>query len=265
MAKLTGGILFTGSLEGLNAYKDPNSDDIIIRKKGGPTVEQIKNSSQFENTRRCINEFGGCSTASRFIRSGLKHLKPLMHKDLAGQILAHIKPLLKEDKQNEWGNRSFYFGRNPQLLTDYNLNSLNPFDSVVLKPINSSLSRNAISSSISIPALNGESDLNIPGHYNTYRFVAGISILPDLFSMGKKYHPSHSDYDRMPPAIISSEWYSKEEGSPELQFEITYPKTPVNNAYSLMLSIGIYFGKATYAALNQEEEIAGSAKIIAVQ
>jgi hypothetical protein len=69
MAELKG-IPFIGSLGTLSAYKRKDSDKIILRGKGGPSKEQIKNGAQFELTRHNISEFGGRSKAAK--GSGLR-------------------------------------------------------------------------------------------------------------------------------------------------------------------------------------------------
>jgi len=70
MAKLISGLSFTGSLSNLSAYKMRGHDGIIVRTKGGPSKEKIKESPSFLVT-GCNNmEFGDHSTAASWTMFG---------------------------------------------------------------------------------------------------------------------------------------------------------------------------------------------------
>jgi hypothetical protein len=77
MAGQEPGFGFTGSLHNISAYKRRDMDTIIIGSKGGPSKKMIKSYSSFELTRKNNKEFGGRSTASKWIMRVLHPLKPL--------------------------------------------------------------------------------------------------------------------------------------------------------------------------------------------
>ncbi len=68
MLKLTGSILFTGSMDNFSAYTMQGYDGIILRKKGGASKEKIKTGRNFYLTRKHNAEFGASSQAGKSIR-----------------------------------------------------------------------------------------------------------------------------------------------------------------------------------------------------
>ena len=49
--------------ENCSLYKMWGAEDLVVRMAGGPTNDQIKNSSRFKSVRENNMEMGGCSTA----------------------------------------------------------------------------------------------------------------------------------------------------------------------------------------------------------
>jgi hypothetical protein len=77
---------FTGSLYNISAYKRRDMDTIIIRSNGGPSKRMIKSHPSFELTRKNNKEFGGRSTASKWIMRILYPLKPLSDYNISGPL-----------------------------------------------------------------------------------------------------------------------------------------------------------------------------------
>jgi len=69
MAKPSGIIKFVGTLDEVSSYNSVYGP--ILRKKGGPSAEQIKESPQFERTRENNEEFKQCALAGKLWRQGL--------------------------------------------------------------------------------------------------------------------------------------------------------------------------------------------------
>ena len=70
MAKLISGLSFTGTLSNMSAYKMRGHDGIILRTKGGPSKQNIKDWPSFLVT-GCNNmEFGDHSTAASWTMFG---------------------------------------------------------------------------------------------------------------------------------------------------------------------------------------------------
>jgi len=102
MAHISKGIVFTGSLANVSAYKMRGSDKIILRTKGGPSKKKIKHSPNFQNTRLLNAEFGGRATATKWIRKALRPLLPLADYNIAGPLNALLKPIQLMEHQRIW-------------------------------------------------------------------------------------------------------------------------------------------------------------------
>src|ERR1700754_381148 len=86
-----------GTLGGYSVYKRRDLDKYIVRRKGGPSKNQILNSENFINTRRNIGEFSGRSTATKFLLQALDPLRPLADYNIAGPLNALVKPIQEMD------------------------------------------------------------------------------------------------------------------------------------------------------------------------
>jgi hypothetical protein len=76
MAKMNDAFSFTGPVSNFSVYKMRGIDKLIVRRKGGPSKEKIKNHPRFDQVRKINAEFGGRGTASKWIMQSLWHLKP---------------------------------------------------------------------------------------------------------------------------------------------------------------------------------------------
>src|SRR3979490_2115183 len=103
MAKLEPGFGFLGGMSNVSAYKRKDMEGIILRRKGGPSKKKIKTHESFVVTRKNNEEFGGRSSASKWIRRTLLPLKPLSDYNIAGPINALLKPIQEMDSLSEFG------------------------------------------------------------------------------------------------------------------------------------------------------------------
>jgi hypothetical protein len=131
MAKQESGLGFTGSLYNISAYKRRDMDTIIIRSKGGPSKRMIKSKPSFDLTRRNNKEFGGRSTASRWIMRILYPLKPLSDYNISGPLNSILKPIQEMDTVSELGKRNIGLSKNPRLPEGFQLNRRNLSKSVL--------------------------------------------------------------------------------------------------------------------------------------
>ena len=263
MARLTSNLTFTGSVGELTAYKRKGSDSIILQQKEGPSREQIKTHPSFANTRRNNAEFGGRSTATRYIRRGLQQLSNVCDDKVAGSINAWLKPIQALDTESEWGRRSVCLSKQPYLLAGFTLNRHYPFDSVVRAPLPYTLNREALQATIAIPELLPGINLQVGESYPFYRLTAVLAIVPDVFYNNHKYFPK-PEYENLWPEAAHTEWYLAENGSPASQLTLQLLTPPADEGFSLMLSIGISLGKVGVGGVVQQAKEGGTAKIVAL-
>ncbi|MBK6937171.1 MAG: hypothetical protein IPH18_10090 [Chitinophagaceae bacterium] len=106
MAQLTGLPAFTGSMGGLSAYKMRGVDRIVLREKGGPTKQQIKNSPAYDMTRRRNTEWAGCMQMVKQVNRAIHPVRHLYGSNYSGRLAAVCKSILEEDNTGELGKRS---------------------------------------------------------------------------------------------------------------------------------------------------------------
>ena len=264
MAKMNDAFSFTGSISNISVYKMRGIDKPIVRTKGGPSKEKIKNSPKFEKTRKNNAEFGGRAAASRWIMQALWHQKPLADYNIAGPLNTLMKPIQVLDTASEPGQRNIVLSKNPRLLEGFLLNRRHPFDSVVRNPISFTLLRHDLTARIDIPALLPEINFHPQASHPMYSLVATIGLIPDLYYHQYGYQPLSEDYIETGSIMVETDWYTVMNGSPATVLELKYPIQPPDEHFSLVLAIGIRFGTMRDAVTVEQVPYAGAAKVLAM-
>jgi hypothetical protein len=253
---------FLGPIGNISVYKRRDLDKVIVRYKGGPSKRQIKESEKFEKTRRINAEFGGRSIASSWIMFAMWLQKPLADFNIAGPLNSLLRPVQELDTENEKGKRTVLLSRQPSLLEGFDLNRKRPFASIVRNPLRYTLSRAPLQATIDIPALLPGINLQTPGNYPMYSFIAILGVVPDCHFTPQGYQPSQFEQGVYPKEVYS-DWYPVLNGSAATTLEINIGNTPPWDAFTLILSIGIRFGTIGADGNIQQVKYAGSAKILA--
>lgn len=264
MARITSEITFTGSLGNVTAYRMRGVDGIVLRQKGGASKEKIKSSPAFANTRRNNAEFGGRARASRWIMRMLWPQKALADYNIAGPLNALMKPIQALDTVSEWGKRNIILSKNPRLLEGFSLNRKTPFDSMIRTSLSYSLSRETRTAHIDIPELLPGINFYAPKSHPMFSVVAVLGMMPDLYYSEMGYVPSASGYEETHVQSVSSEWCPVLKKSPATTLTLMLDAIPPDNAYSLILSVGVRFGTMQDATTVQQVKYAGCAKVLTV-
>jgi hypothetical protein len=263
MAKLTGPLSFTGKLQGISAHKRTGTDAIIIKPRYGPSKNDINTKPSYANTRRVNKEFGGRSTASKWIRDGYHALKKILDPDNLGRLNALLQAIQQMDKNSEYGKRSVALSLSRGLLAGFNLNKWHPFESTLQNPVEATISRETLKAIVTIPALLPGVNFLPPGKHPFFRIVATLNIVPDLYYHEPKYRPGVS-YEGMHPQVIKTEWLAVNAGSEVISLELQLPGSPPNEEFSLVLTLGLEMGTPHSTGLIQAVKYAGCGKILAV-
>lgn len=264
MAKLQGPFDFKGNLKGLSAYQMRGCEGIVLRESFGPSKKDIETKPSYDLTRRNIKEFGGCSTAGKWVRKAFLPLKALSDYNLSSPINALLKSIQKMDQSSEWGKRHVRISLAPQLLEGFNFNRRFPFDSVVRNPVHCSLDRASVSAVVDVPALLPALTFQAPNGHAYYRIVLTLGIVPDLYYNLPRYQPL-GNYDHFFPVMTQTEWYACKTGSPPQTLELGLSSKPENEAFSLLLSIGIQMGAVGVSGQLEPVPYNGCGKILAVR
>jgi hypothetical protein len=263
MAKLTGLLSFTGKLQGISAHKRTGTDAIIIKPRYGPSKNDIDTKPSYANTRRVNKEFGGRSTASKWIRDGYHALKKIMDPDNLGRLNSLLQAIQQLDKSSEYGKRAVALSLSRDLLAGFNLNKWHPFESTVQNPIQCTISRETVKAIVTIPSLLPGVNFFPPGKHSFFRIVATLCIVPDLYYHEQKYRPRVS-YEVMHPQVVKTEWMAASAASEAVSLELQLPGTPPNEEFSLVLTIGLEMGTPQSTGLIEAVKYAGCGKILAV-
>ena len=97
MAIIKGPVQLEGSVGGMSFYTRRGSDKIIVRAKGGPSKQAIKNSPGFENLRLNQKEWIGCTAFASKLRYAFGGLHRVADYNLTPALNAFAKNLQKTD------------------------------------------------------------------------------------------------------------------------------------------------------------------------
>lgn len=264
MARLTSEITFTGSLGNLSAYRMRGVDKTIVRKKGGPTKKQIKNSPRFDLTRRNNAEFGGRATASGWIMRMMRDQKSLADYNIAGPLNKLVQHIQLLDAKNKKGERSILFSKRPEALEGFSLNKQTYFESVVRATLTTSINKDACSARVEIPALLPGINFNPPEQHSLYSVQVMLGAVPDLVYSPVKYQPGHTGFSVIGPAVVRTPWASTRKKSETVTLDVRLNALPPDNSFVLMLTIGVCYGSMLAPEIVEQTEKAGSAKVLRV-
>lgn len=263
MAKLTGPITFTGTLGGLTAYTMRGTDKTILRRKWGPTKEDIKTKSQYDITRRNNREFAARAKGASAVQRVLQLLKPIGDHNLAGPLNGLMSTLLPLDTEGAYGRRALLLSREPWRLEGVALGRQSPFDAVLRAPVEVSLSRAGLRAEVELPALVPGVNFFPPGAYPLCRVVAVLGLVPDLFIGNDDRYAPEAGYRPLFPARADTEWFAARSGAPATTLTLALEGDPGVSSFSLLLAVGI--GAATLERGGNARPVryAGAGKILA--
>lgn len=263
MAKYKSLLTITGSLDGLTIYRLPGVADPVVRRTSGPSKEDIQTKSQYDVLRRNLAETGGRSTATSWLMKAFQALKPLADADTAGQLNRLLKVIQVGDTESEFGTRAVRFSQYPSVLHGFKLTKAAPFDTVVSGALCCALLRDTRSATVEVPALLPRRTFFAPEGYAYGRLVAVLGIAPDLFFGEPKYQPL-GDYEACFAQSAYTDWFAAGIGTAAQTLHLNLPVTPPNDAFSLVLSVGLQWGvPGVTGGIEPVRQRVGSAKIVA--
>jgi hypothetical protein len=263
MGKLTSEITFTGSVGGITAYRMQGVNQIIVRKKGGPSKKQLNTGPQYEFNRLKRSQFSGRSTAGSHIMRAMRNQKPLKDYPLLGELNKLMVPIQDLDETSGLGKKSIQLSKNPGILDGFSTNKKYTLESIIRTPLTYSLSKEDLSARIEIPKLIPGINFHAAQRHAMYSFIVELGIVPDLFHVeGNRYAPAYYEYERLNSQTVFTEWFPVQKGSASTVVEFSYETPPPDSGFTLMLSFGIRFGRMADATTIEQVKKAGAAKIL---
>jgi hypothetical protein len=268
MARMKNFMQMTGSMAMVSMYTMQGSDQVIIRTKGGPNKYQIKTKPQFEKVRRNNSEWSGCTKMGSQIRISFMNMNRIEDYPVTGALNAICKEIQKSDTVSDHGKRGIYLSKNKDILVGFSFSRKQVLESVLRVPIETTLSRETGKAIINIPAVNTDLYLYNFRKLPYFRIVANFSGVCDMIipEDGRSYeHPLYNYCDRV-NGIFESEWLSSTGTQQELSIKLSYPldPAPIPDDVTLLLCVGIEFGKHGYGNVIEPVKYAGTGKIVRV-
>lgn len=262
------GITFTGKLGDLSAYRMRGCSKIVVRRKGGPNPNELKNGANFINTRRTMSEFGGCSRMGWHVRMTMNPIRRLADYNFGSDINSIMRRVQLLDGTSDWGRRNIILSDHARILEGFSTTQEMPrFDSIVRNPVYYTLDRATLSARVDIPELIHSINYFPQNNHASFRITATLGIVPDLFfDVAKKEYSPHTWYNRSAFGVhASTEWHPSLEGMDATTLQLSMDQMPPEEGWTLVLSIGIEFGSLREGGRIKEVKRFGAAKIMALR
>lgn len=179
------------------------------------------------------------------------------------------KKLQTLDTENPTGQRKIQLTKYKYLLDEFQLNRLHSFGSILrISPV-WEIRRETMEARVEIPYINTDIQLVNPYNYPFFRIITTMGIVSDVFM-----DPETNEYTNHNNEVNGSvdtrctNWYSTNctIDAQELILNFEIPKyKPESDDFSLVLSIGIEFGKPGADGIPLGVRRAGCAKVLGVR
>jgi hypothetical protein len=270
MAIVKGALQVTGSIKGVSFYSRVGSDKVIMRTKGGPTKQRIAKGQEFEKLRTHQQEWGGCVKFARAVRYAVGEMYRLGDFNLSPVWTGIGKNLMKLDQIGKVGERRLFLTNYRQALESFNMNRNYPLNSVlrVLPTIN--MVRENLNVRVTFPRINTGTDIMNIQRLPYFRLLICMGCVSDL-----QYNPQNlfDNYEPMVEVLHGvssnaiSDWFSADNVLNEQTLIVQLNeelKEFMTENVSLLVSIGIEFGKVGFGGEIVEVKHAGCGKIVMV-
>lgn len=252
----------------ISMYKRHGSDEVIVRRKGGPKKDHIKTKPKFAEVRKNNSEWAGCAKMGSKIRVSFKIMNRIEDYAVSGALNALSKQIQKLDTEGDHGKRAIRLSQHKDMLLGFGFSSKQVLESVLRVPIETVLNRVTGEAQVIIPVVDTDMYLYNFRNLPYYRIVANLGGVSDMtISEGNdEYKPTNNGYCDKKYGVYESDWIPTLGLQPAMHIHLTYPlvENPIPDEVTLLLSVGIEFGKKGYGEITQPVKYAGSGKIVRV-
>ncbi|WP_343703750.1 hypothetical protein [Chitinophaga sp.] len=259
MAKFKSLFDFSGKNGKYSIYKRKDSDEIILRRSGGPTKQQINSLPQFERTRQNNSEFAACSMFTAGIRAAMYPVNHLGDSGFTSALTSLAKKIQVLDEMGERGERNIRLSRFRHMLDGFNLNLECPFDGVFRAPVVVKTNRKNATASIIIPKAVPGVNLHLPWKTPYYRFIFSLGPISDVLFKDNAFDCK----DAGATHFSFAEWQHAEASAEETVIDMQLEKSS-SRTVSYVLAIGIEPGVPDRFGEKEPKTGAGTAKILTV-
>lgn len=187
---------------------------------------------------------------------------------VSGALNAICKQIQKLDNDGEHGKRGIYLTRHKEVLVGFSFSRKQVLESVLRVPIETTLNRETGEAQIDIPAVNTDLYLYNFRKLPYYRIVANLSGVCDMAipeNDNTYQHPQYNYCDKE-LGIFESEWLPTMAVQEAIHVKLQYPldPNPIPDDVTLLVCVGIEFGKKGYGDITEPGKYAGTGKIAKV-
>jgi hypothetical protein len=203
MSRQKGLIKLKGKMDGISFYSSNGVD--LARMAGGPSKDKIKNSPAYRRTRENMSEFGGAANVGKAFRQAIGEAK-ISKAD--ANIVARLQKIFKQICLNGTGvrgERSIELVTHPELLQNYEFNTVTHFASVFNAPYSIQTTAARDEATFAVASFLPSSFVNAPAGATHFRVFTVLCTLSNYV-----YDPVTKHYIASDPTI---DMLSKEEQS----------------------------------------------------
>lgn len=256
-----------GGFANASFYTIQGGDEVYVRIKGGPSKRAIKTKPQFEMLRRNNNEWKACTKMASNIRQSYYRLNCLEDFPAIGTLNGVAKKLQAMDSVAEHGKRGIYLSNHKESILGFNFSRKQVFESVLRVPVETVLNRDTKTAHINLPAIDTRMYLynfrNLP-FFRLYFQLCGVADI--LYSEERKEYVETSYVYAKGESEVLTDWLSTNGQTEAINLTLMYnqQQPPVPESVTLVLSVGLEFGKQGADGKPEAVKYAGTGKIIRV-
>ena len=270
MAVVKGSLQLTGSVKGMTFYTRKGSEQVFMRSKGGPSKQRMATGKEFENVRTHQKEWKCCVSFARAVRNAVGATYHLADYNLQPGWTGIGKSLMKLDTIHPTGERRLYLTSYRMALEGYSLNKTYPLTTVLRVLPTVTLQRETLSVTVDFPRINTTTDVLNVQNLPYFRLIVNLGCVSDM-----QYNP-HNLFDTFEPMVellqgvghcALTEWTPAESMLPAQSLSVALNeelREYLTENVSLLVSVGIEFGKVGFGGGIVAVKNAGCGKIVLV-
>lgn len=194
MAKNRSIIEFRGTLGELTFYETGGQK--IVKRKSSVSSSKIKNDPAFKRTRENNQEFGGAAKAGKSLRMGFASIsKTMADRYFVPRLTAIMRSIISRGTGPR-GQREFLVTNSSDLLTGFEFNDKQVFDSVLFAPSTINLNADRTEITWNLPDFPVDDFINASPGATHFRLVLAAGILSDF-----AYSAAESNYIPVSPEV----------------------------------------------------------------
>jgi hypothetical protein len=181
MARQTGLTRYSGTMGGVRHFKIKGLAGDYAGMVGGPSGDQIATAPEFARTRENMNEFGGCASAGKSIRTGLSQvIRQMSDPQMTGRLTGVLKKINLEDQTEARGYRAILISQEREYLIGFAFDKNVSLEGVFTAPYTLSHTAARDAASFTVPAFNPANLVNAPAGATHFRLINAIAVVSDF-------------------------------------------------------------------------------------